>query len=113
MPGKVLVVDDDVDVREAVVDVLMEAGYLVEVAADGRDALERLKRGHPDALVVDSNLREETALAILRACGQTAALLVTSGDPPDWAGHPVLRKPFAGAALLEALARAIRERAVG
>jgi CheY-like chemotaxis protein len=115
MARKVLVVDDDVDVREAVVEVLVEAGYAVEVAADGRDALKKVTSdGHPDAMVVDSNLREATALAILRACGQTAALLVTSGDdPPDWARarHPILRKPFTGEALVAALAGAIRARA--
>jgi two-component system KDP operon response regulator KdpE len=114
MTRKVLVVDDDVDVREAVVDVLEEAGYAVEIAVDGREALQRLQDdGHPAALVVDSSLREATALAILRTCGETATLLITSGDePPDWARarHPVLRKPFAGEELLAALARAIRER---
>jgi CheY-like chemotaxis protein len=43
----VLVVDDDIDVREVVADVLVAEGYGVVTAADGREALDWL-RGAPE-----------------------------------------------------------------
>jgi len=41
----VLVVDDDEDVRDVVALVLDDAGFAVELAADGREALRRLREG--------------------------------------------------------------------
>ena len=41
--GMVLVVEDDDDIREAVADVLVRAGYRVTQARDGRAALELLR----------------------------------------------------------------------
>ncbi|WP_224240365.1 response regulator [Hyalangium gracile] len=42
-----LVVDDDADLREAITDVLRDAGYEVIVASNGRNALEVLARSNP------------------------------------------------------------------
>jgi CheY-like chemotaxis protein len=42
--GRVLVVEDDDDIRESIVSVLEEEGYAVEQAAHGADALEVLRR---------------------------------------------------------------------
>jgi CheY-like chemotaxis protein len=44
VPSPVLVIDDDEDVREVVATVLGDAGFAVEVAGDGAEAL-RLLRG--------------------------------------------------------------------
>ena len=41
--GRVLVVDDDPDTREAVRDVLREEGYLVRLAPNGDSALQALR----------------------------------------------------------------------
>ena len=43
MSGKILVVDDDRDIRETIVDALEGEGYDVISAVDGVDALERLR----------------------------------------------------------------------
>jgi|LNFM01.1.fsa_nt_gb CheY-like chemotaxis protein len=43
---KVLIVDDDSDIREALSDALTDHGYEVATAADGRDALDWLHT-HP------------------------------------------------------------------
>jgi CheY-like chemotaxis protein len=48
----ILVVEDDADVRDAYVDVLADAGYQVETAANGLRALERLRRGDLPQLVL-------------------------------------------------------------
>jgi CheY-like chemotaxis protein len=41
----VLVVDDDADIRDSIGDILELRGYSVERAANGREALERLRSG--------------------------------------------------------------------
>ena len=50
--GHVLLVDDDEDIRESIADVLRHYGFRVETAADGRDALERLRAGGPAPAVI-------------------------------------------------------------
>ena len=42
MAGHVLFVEDQEDLRELIADALADMGYLVTVAANGREALERL-----------------------------------------------------------------------
>jgi two-component system, chemotaxis family, chemotaxis protein CheY len=49
-----LVVDDDLDIRDALQDVLEGAGYCVRCAADGQQALQALREGcHPDLILLD------------------------------------------------------------
>jgi CheY-like chemotaxis protein len=48
----ILVVEDDLDTRCLVVDLLREEGYRVEAAENGRIALDRLRRGELPALIL-------------------------------------------------------------
>jgi CheY-like chemotaxis protein len=49
-----MVVDDDDEIREALVDVLSDRGYRIVSAADGQQALERLRAGpRPSAIFFD------------------------------------------------------------
>ncbi|GAB2682547.1 hypothetical protein GCM10027194_14360 [Thalassiella azotivora] len=50
---RVLVADDDRDIRELVAFRLEAAGFEVEQAEDGAQALERLRRSPPDLAVLD------------------------------------------------------------
>jgi two-component system response regulator MprA len=50
--GRVLVVDDDPDVRDAVETALELEGHSVMTAADGLAALKRLGQGEFDAVVL-------------------------------------------------------------
>ena len=49
----VLVVDDEWDIRELLVDTIIDIGLDVIEAADGTSALERVKRDHPDVILLD------------------------------------------------------------
>jgi CheY-like chemotaxis protein len=50
----VLVVEDDLDVRDALVQVLRYEGYAVSAAANGREAIEHLRhRGCPRVILLD------------------------------------------------------------
>ena len=51
--GGVLVVEDDNDIREALVEILRAEGYRVCGAADGREGLERLRSERPMLVLLD------------------------------------------------------------
>ena len=50
---KILVVDDDPDMREAVQMILESGGYVVVTAEDGEACLAKLKEEAPDLLILD------------------------------------------------------------
>ena len=50
---RVLVVEDDADLREALFDLLESSGWKVTLAANGREALARLERAPVDVILLD------------------------------------------------------------
>jgi two-component system response regulator MprA len=52
-PGRILVVEDDESLREALLEVLGDEGHDVRVAAHGAEALETLDKWEPELLVLD------------------------------------------------------------
>jgi CheY-like chemotaxis protein len=50
--GSILVVEDDVDIRDALTLVLQGEGYQVDSAANGREALDHLRQGSRANLIV-------------------------------------------------------------
>ena len=115
-PGRVLVVEDDPDLRRALVRYLTRIGWLVEEAGDGATALALLASASPDAVVCDARLPDMTGMALHGRTGAATRFVLISGDTgrPDvrtfgeQTGGAVLQKPFE----LEALAAALgRERA--
>lgn len=54
---RILIVEDDADIREALAEAMADAGAEVVVAADGVDALERLQEGpRPSVILLDLRL---------------------------------------------------------
>lgn len=53
MPGRILVVDDQDDILQTTALVLRKGGYDVETASKGLDALEAVRRGRPDLILLD------------------------------------------------------------
>jgi two-component system, chemotaxis family, chemotaxis protein CheY len=77
----VLVVEDDDDLREVLAEALRLAGYQVDDARDGADALDRLRSGARPALVI-------LDLVMPRMDGRQ--LLAAMGEDPDLAAIPVV-----------------------
>ncbi|MDH6109485.1 two-component system response regulator MprA [Kitasatospora sp. MAP12-15] len=103
---KILVVDDDPEVRGAVEDGLAVEGYAVRGAPDGLAALSELSRWQPDALVLDILMPVLDGLAVcrrLRALGDRTPVLVLTArdsvsdrvDGLDAGADDYLVKPFA------------------
>ena len=53
MPEKILVVDDDPDIRDALTMILEAKGYEVVTAEDGVEGLANIKAIEPDLLILD------------------------------------------------------------
>lgn len=50
---KILIVDDDIDVREVITETLSSNGYSVEVAETGEEGWEKFECFHPDLAILD------------------------------------------------------------
>jgi CheY-like chemotaxis protein len=72
----VLVVDDDADCREALADVLYDAGYTVLMAREGRAALELLQAIEqiPDLMLLDIMMPELDGYEVLAELTKNARL---------------------------------------
>ena len=64
---QVLVVDDDADIRAFVSELLVDEGYAVRAATNGRDALAVLGNWHPDVILLDLMMPEMDGWAFLAA----------------------------------------------
>jgi CheY-like chemotaxis protein len=52
MQKSILVVEDDIDIRESIAYLLQDEGYEVACAGDGREALSYLHDGHTPSLIL-------------------------------------------------------------
>ena len=64
--AKIMVVDDDPDMREALQIILEAAGYTVVTAADGEECLARLKDERPDLLILDLLMPKMDGFAVCK-----------------------------------------------
>jgi len=55
--GKILIIDDDPDITEAMTVVLENRGYEVRGARDGTEGMEQLNQARPDLIILDVMLR--------------------------------------------------------
>jgi len=119
--GKLLVVDDDLRLRDLLSRYLSEQGFLVDAAADGADMNARLARNRYDLIVLDLMLPGEDGLAIcrrLRADGETIPIIMLTarGDEVDrivgleMGADDYLPKPFNPRELLARINAVLRRR---
>ncbi|SDD86291.1 GAF sensor hybrid histidine kinase [Cupriavidus sp. YR651] len=76
-PARVLVVDDNADLRDYMDRILRAAGHEVVVAADGREALDAARVATPDLIVSDVMMPRLDGFDLLRAVRADAALRET------------------------------------
>jgi DNA-binding response OmpR family regulator len=66
MPHKILVVDDDPDILEAISLILESQGYNVVTARDGVEGLANLKAENPDLLILDLLMPKMDGFAVCK-----------------------------------------------
>jgi CheY-like chemotaxis protein len=85
---RILVIDDDEDIREALRDVLTEEGYRVDLAENGREALAFMRRrGRPDLVLLDLMMPVMNGWEFLHEKSRdddlnAVPVLVVSANPP-------------------------------
>ena len=83
---KVLVVEDDPDIRELLTLYFVAKGHEVETANDGQEALAQLQRIHPDLMLLDVVLPKLDGWGVLtavRAQSKIPVILLTSLDDTE------------------------------
>ncbi len=66
-PGKILVIDDDEDIRNIYNDFLTQKGYVVDLAKDGQEGLQKILEGGYDLILLDIMMPKIDGLGILKA----------------------------------------------
>jgi two-component system response regulator AtoC len=114
---RVLVVDDEENVRLALTTLLRKHGYEVEVAGNGREALELLGRFGPDFVLTDVRMPQMSGVDLLgeiKARGFDATVIVMSAfgridqalEVIRAGAYDYIAKPFRGDEVILALKKA-------
>lgn len=70
MKRKILLIDDDLSVREFYGEYLEEKGFDVYLASDGLKGLELYKEKRPDLVLLDISMPEKSGLEVLKEIRQ-------------------------------------------
>ncbi|MBS0578474.1 MAG: response regulator transcription factor [Proteobacteria bacterium] len=119
---KVLIADDDADLRELIAFTLGQAGYLVLKAADGPAAVQLFEHESPDLVLLDINMPGlngfQVCEAIRRRSQVPVMMLTVRGEEEDLVralglgADDYLNKPFSPRTLLARLKALLRRAGV-
>lgn len=114
--SQILVVDDEPGMLETLNDILVAAGYEVTVAGNGERALELIRLGGFDAVLMDVRMPGMDGVEVVVEAGAPPppVILMTAyaleerlKTAREARVHAVLHKPFAAPYLLEMVAEAV------
>ena len=114
----ILVVDDELSMRELLEFMLKKEGYQVSVAENGSQAIEMLQKNRYDLLLCDIRLGDMTGLDVLRACRQkqpnTTVVMIsayasteTAVEAMNEGAYDYVPKPFDNEELKQTIAKAL------
>ncbi len=87
MVRKILIAEDDADMRQLYRKVLQFSGYDVVAAVDGRDALEKFTAHRSDIVIADMNMPRMSGLELIKALRRQDAdvyiILITAYGTSD------------------------------
>jgi DNA-binding response OmpR family regulator len=115
---RILVADDDADLRALIGFTLMQAGFDICTAIDGETALQAFQRDSPDLVLLDINMPEPNGLQVcreIRGRSPVPIMMLTVRDVEedlieafDSGADDYVRKPFSPRALLARVRALIR-----
>ncbi len=119
--AKILVVDDEVRMRESVRDLLQAYGYSSVIAANGKIALEILRRQTIELILLDLNMPEISGLEfleMLKADFPDIDVVIVSGEATfanatealRQGVHDFLRKPYSPVELIGIIQKVLKKR---
>ncbi|TDI23377.1 MAG: response regulator [Acidobacteria bacterium] len=117
---RVLVVDDEASIRDLLSKMLALADYDVDVADDGRAALERMRKGSYDLLITDLNMPGMDGLTVIheaRRLNEHLPVIIVTGfsteasaiEAANLGVSGYLTKPFKVPKVLSVAAKALGE----
>ena len=118
-PHRILVVDDDAEIRRLNAKVLLNSGFHVDAAEDGAEAWENLQLHRYDLLVTDNDMPKVTGVELLKklhaARMALPVILATAVAPNEaFSASPllplaaILLKPYTPREFLETVQEALR-----
>ena len=120
---RMLVVDDEQSIRELLKAILEPMGHKVDVAADGRSAIERVTTNRYGVILLDVRMPDMSGLEVFQQLKKIAGSIASrvvfmTGDMMadetrallEQTGAPALAKPFESKALMAALEKILTAR---
>ncbi|HOO47623.1 MAG TPA: response regulator, partial [Deltaproteobacteria bacterium] len=120
MNKKILVVDDEIGIRESLQKILEKEGYSVVTASNGEEAFKIIRKGDIDILVTDIRMAGMDGVELLKVSKSvspfTEVIMITGYASVDTAvdsmkqgAYDYITKPFKKADILKAVHRAIEK----
>ncbi len=115
--GRILLVDDDREIVEAMRIALTAKGYEIIVARDGNQGLALAEREDPDLVILDMMMPKRSGFLVLEKLRRTRraptrVIMITANEGSRHKAYAemlgvddYIRKPFAMARLLESVGR--------
>jgi DNA-binding response OmpR family regulator len=111
--ARILVIDDDPDLRALLEEILKSAGYEVILAADGREGVERYRASPTDVVITDLYMPNQEGLETIREFRSHFPQVAMLSIAQKFGAIGVLHKPFAPEELTAAVERALGGKSLG
>jgi CheY-like chemotaxis protein len=117
--ARILIIDDDAEMRQLLADLVTAVGHEVFLAADGAEGLRVLQEKAPHLIITDIVMPKKDGLEVLleiRSRNPRPKTIAMSGTPVQWtvlqSAHELgvdrtLPKPFTRSGLIEAIDAAL------
>lgn len=120
MKKNILVVDDEIGIRQSLQKILEKEGYSVETASNGEEAFRIIRRGDIDLLITDIRMAGMDGVELLKVCKSvspfTEVIMITGYASVDTAvdsmkqgAYDYITKPFKKIDILRAVNKAIEK----